>query len=155
MNIRLANHDDICAVGSLFSEFFAYNAAQQPENYISADENGNYPKAVIDGGMGDIIIAETEGAIVGLLHVEEASTPPYPSVRPHKFACIVDFIVSQPHRNKGVGKLLLEECKSWAQARNLAYLELMVLENNDIGRSFYEKEQFAAVSRTMRLDIQE
>ncbi len=49
--------------------------------------------------------------------------------------------------------MLLDEAKSWAQSRNLEYLELMVLENNDNGRCFYEKERFVTVSRIMRLNV--
>lgn len=136
MNIRLATHAEIVSLSKLFSEFFEHNSTQQPRYYAAVEENGKYPSAVIDSDSGDIIVAETDGIIVGFIHVEEDSTPPYHSVRPHKFACIVDFIVSQQCRRKGVGKLLLEECKHWAQTRSLEYLELMVLENNNVGRNF-------------------
>lgn len=153
MNIKLATNDDIQAINTLFTEVFAYNAAQQPEYYIATKENGQYPSAVINSQNGDIIVAEVDQAIVGFVHVEEDTTPPYPSVLPHKFACIVDFIVNQQYRKNGIGHLLLEEVKRWAQSRNLEYIELMVLENNDIGRNFYERENFATVSRTMRLDV--
>lgn len=108
---------------------------------------------MIDSSYGDIIVAELDHTIVGFAHVEEDATPSYPSVLPRKFACIVDFIVEQQHRKKGIGQLLLEEVKRWAQMRNLNYIELMVLENNDIGKSFYERENFTTVSRTMRLGV--
>lgn len=47
----------------------------------------------------------------------------------------------------------MEGAKHWAKSRSLDYLELMVLENNDIGKSFYERENFMTVSRTMRFSI--
>ena len=90
---------------------------------------------------------------VGFVHVEEDATPPYPSVLSHRFACIVDFIVHKQYRKNGIGQLLLEEVKRWTQSRNLEYIELMVLENNVIGKSFYEREHFVTVSRSMRLDV--
>lgn len=154
MNIRLATHNDVQAISTLLTDFFAYNAEQQPHYYVVANESGKYPSMVIDSDNGDVIVAEADqGVIIGLLHIEEDSTPPYSSVRLHRFACIVDFIVSQQYRKNGIGHLLLEEAKRWAQSRNLEYLELMVLENNYIGRDFYEEEMFTTVSRTMRLDI--
>lgn len=153
MNIRLATHDDLRAISNLLSEFFAYNAEQQPENYVAVKESGQYPGSVIDSDTGDFIVAEINNIIVGVVHVEEDTTPPYPSVKPYKFACIVDFIVGKEYRKKNIGHLLLEEVKGWAQSRNLNYIELMVLENNEIGRNFYKREKFVAVSRTMRLCI--
>lgn len=91
--------------------------------------------------------------IDGFVHVEEDATPPYPTVLPHKFACIVDFFVKPQYRQNGIGHLLLEEVKHWAKLRKLEYLELMVLENNEIGKCFYEGEHFATSSRTMRLGV--
>ncbi len=153
MNIRPATHSDIPALCALYTEFFAYNAAQQPWQYVAAQETGEYPLSVINSKSGEILVAEENGAVIGFVHLEEDTTPPYPSVSPHNFACIVDLIVSERHRRKGTGQLLLEECKRWARARGLEYIELMVLENNSAGISFYEHERFVTASRTMRLAL--
>ncbi len=153
MNIRLAIHDDVEAISDLYTQFFTYNAEQQPKYYVAARESGAYPMSVIDSNKGDIIVAEIDNAIVGFVHVEEDATPPYPSILSHKFVCIVDFIVNKQYRKNGIGQLLLEKVKDWAKARKLEYIELMVLENNDIGKAFYDREHFATVARTMRLDV--
>ena len=153
MNIRLAAKDDIESINKLFTEFYAYNAAQQPEYYVSAKEIGEYPATVIDSENGDIIVAVVDDGIVGFVHIEADQTPRYPSVTLHRFACIVDFFVAKQHRKIGIGRLLLEEAKLWARSRQLEYLELMVLENNGVGQNFYERENFSIVSRTMRLGI--
>lgn len=153
MNIRLATLDDIEPVSGLLTEFFEYNAILQPVNYNLVKESGEYPWTVISSKAGDFIVAEMNNQIIGLVHVEEDSTPSYPSVKHHKYACIVDLVVKEEHRGKGIGHLLLEKVKDWAQDRNLEYLELMVLENNHIGQHFYEQEQFTVVSKTMRLPL--
>lgn len=153
MNIRLATLDDLQMISNLLTEFFAYNADQQPANYVAATESGQYPSAVINSTTGDFILAEINNEIVGLVHVEEDTTPPYPSIKYHKYACIVDFIVKEQFRKRKIGHSLLDETKRWAQFRNLEYIELMVLENNQTGRNFYEREQFTTISRTMRLPI--
>lgn len=100
MNIRLATLVDLQMISKLLTEFFAYNANQQPENYVATTESGQYPSAVINSNTGDFIIAEMSNEIVGLVHVEEDSTPPYPSVKYHKYACIVDFIVKEQFRKR-------------------------------------------------------
>ena len=153
MNVRIAIKDDVKAISNLFTEFYAYNAAQQPKYYVAANENGKYPTAVIDSQNGDIIVVVCDGVIVGFIHIEEDKTPPYSSVVSHRFACIVDFIVTEQYRKIGIGHLLLDGAKQWARSRQLEYLELMVLENNDGGRHFYERENFSPVSQTMRLEI--
>lgn len=153
MNIRLAAPDDVQTISDLFTEFFAYNAEQQPEYYVAISEKGKYPGTVINSDNGDIIVAEIGDVIVGFIHIEEDATLPYPSILPRKFACIVDFIVTHQYRGTSIGHLLLEEAKHWAKSRDLEFLELMVLENNAAGIGFYEREQFVTVSRTMRLDI--
>ena len=79
--------------------------------------------------------------------------PPYPTVAPHKFACLMDLFVAPSARRCALGRRLLDEAKHWAYARSLEYLELMVLENNADGRSFYERERFKTASQTMSLEL--
>lgn len=82
MKIRLATLTDLPEVSNLLTMFFAYNAAQQSTNYISVTESGDYPRLVINSNKGDFIVAEINDEIVGLVHVEENTTPPmkYPKV---------------------------------------------------------------------------
>ena len=153
MKIRLANPGDIDALCLLYQQFYDYNAEQQPAYYCSIGESGRYPENVIAKSDGDIFVAEAEDAIIGFLHVEEETTPPFPPVVPHTFACIVDLYVEPEHRKKGAGKALLEHAKTWAKDRGLEYLELFVLEENTIGRNFYEREHFMPASRTLRCSL--
>ncbi len=39
MIVRLATYDDVPAISTLFTEFFAYSATQQPENYVASKED--------------------------------------------------------------------------------------------------------------------
>ena len=150
MNVRLANSGDIRAISLLYQKFYDYNAKQQPEYYQAVEESGKYPESVITGNNGDIFVAETSDEIIGFIHVEEDKTAPFSPVAPHKFACIVDLYIEHEYRKLGIGKALLEHAKTWAKDRNLEYLELFVLEENQIGRSFYEREDFKTASRTLR-----
>lgn len=150
MNVRLANSGDISAISSLYQKFYDYNAKQQPEYYRAVGENGKYPESVISGNSGDIYVAETSDGIMGFIHVEEEKTAPFPPVVSHKFACVVDLYVEPEHRKIGIGKALLESAKVWAKDRGMEYLELFVLEENQIGQNFYEREDFKPASRTLR-----
>jgi len=153
MNIRLATQNDVQTICALLNEFFEYNARQQPQYYAAHIESGGYPSAVIDSADGDIIVAEIDDTVIGFMHIKEDATSPYPSVHARKFANVVALFVTDKYRKKGIGHLILDKAKGWAKSRNLEYLELMVLENNDIGKSFYKRENFVAVSQTMHLEI--
>ena len=150
MNIRLATLNDIDAICTLYQQFYETNSKQQPKYYCNVEENGSYPKSVINGTSGDIFIAETQYKIIGFIHVEAEKTAPFPSVAPHNYACIVDFYVIPNYRRNGTGKALLESAKNWAKSKDLEYLELFVLEENQVGQNFYKRENFRIASRTLR-----
>ena len=153
MEVRVATLEDIEQICCLYVEFFSYNAALQPEYCAVAQESGEYPKSVISSENADIIVAMENGATVGFVHIREAQTFRYPSIVPHKFAEIIDFIVTASYREKGVGSKLMDAAKQWGRERNLDYIELFVLSNAKEAYCFYEKRDFATVSHTMRCPL--
>lgn len=150
MNIRIAKTRDIVSISRLYDEFYKCNYSQQPYYCAEAKESGQYPQSVIDGTNGDIFVAEIDNMIIGFIHVEEDKTPPFPSVVQHGFACIADFYVMPEYRKHGIGKSLLEKTKEWSIQRGLEYIELFVLEENEVGKNFYKRENFMTASCTMR-----
>ena len=153
MEIRLATLNDIEPICRLYNEFFAYNAQLQPKYCNAGKEYGEYPASVIENSDSDIFLAVNAGSIVGLIHVREAKTPPFDSIVQHKYAEIIDLIVTASFREKGVGSLLLDTAKKWSKARNLDYIELIVLSNAKAAIHFYDREGFDIVSHTMRSEI--
>lgn len=153
MKIRLAEKDDIESICRLYNEFFNFNARQQPQSYKKAVETGAYPQSVMDSKTEDIFVAVDGREIVGILHVSEEKTPPFSCFVPHKFANIVDVFLKEKFRKKGIGALLLESAGDWAKSRNLDYIELNVLAENENGIRFYEHEKFKTVSQIMRYTL--
>ena len=159
MEIRLAVPADADALCALYEIFFDQNAAEQPEYYrpvqypTSASDYGAYPKSVIASESADFLVAVQDSEVIGFIHVSEDKTSPYASIVPHRFAHVVDFVVRPDRRNCGVGALLLEHAKQWAQARNLDYLELFVLKQNENAHRFYRAHEFGDVSTTMRCPL--
>ena len=153
METRLATLNDIEPLCRLCSEFFAYNAGLQPEYCRAAKEDGRYPESVITSTGADILLAEQGGVIVGFIHIKEAATPTFESVVPHRYAEIVGFMVASAHRNKGIGKELLEAAKGWSKARSLDYLELMVLSNAQDAIRFYRQGGFDVAAHIMRCPL--
>lgn len=142
MEIRLATLNDIEALCPLLTEFYAYNAALQPIYCSEDDENGEYPRAVIESGNADFLIAIQNDAILGFIHIEQKKPLPYGSIVPHDYAEIIAFMVTTPHRKQGVGSMLIEAAKQWSNARNLDYIELFSLTNADEANLFYDNKDF-------------
>ena len=153
MEIRLAAISDIQPICELLNEFFQYNANLQPEYCRAGKELGSYPESIIKGEDADIFIAVDAGSPVGMIHVREAQTPPYDSVVPHRYAEVIDFIVTATHRRRGIGALLMAAAKEWGKARNLDYIELFVLSNAKGEQLFYDSEGFKTVSHNMRCKL--
>ena len=153
MEIKLATLNDIQSICELLNEFWFYNANLQPEYYKAGKELGNYPEGVIKSETADIFIAVDNGKSVAMVIVREAQTPPYAPIVQHKYAEIVDFIVTSSHRQKGIGSLLMNAVKEWGKARGLDYIELFVLSNANEGKLFYENEGFETVSHNMRCKL--
>ena len=153
MEIKLVTLNDIEPIRQLNHEFWIYNAKLQPEYYKEATENGEYPKSVIAGEDSDIFLAVENDRVMGLIHVREAQTPPYPPIVQHKYVEIVDLIVSALYRRKGIGSKLLDTAKEWGWRRNLDYIELLVLSDAKGEFSFYKQYGFDTVSHTMRYTL--
>lgn len=150
--IRKADKTDIPVLCTLYHKFYQYNASLQPNYCLPAFETGNYPESVVARNTGEIFLAECNGIVAGFIHLESNSTPPYPSVSPHRFCMVVDLYVLEKYQHKGIGKELMDAAKQWKDENNLEYLELMVLSNNPKAIDFYKKEGLVVSSLTMRLE---
>jgi len=150
MEIRLADLNDINPIRELYNEFYAYNANLQPQYYNAATENGVYPQSTIESESVDIFVAVENYVIVGFIHVREAQTLPYPPIVQHRYAEVVDLIVTESQRRHGIGSALMEAVKNWSKTRDLDYIELFVLAEASGEIQFYERENFKTVSHTMR-----
>ena len=150
MDVRVATLDDVDQLCSLFTEFFAYNALLQPEYCNACIERGEYPTTVINEDNADILVAVDDGVIIGYVHIRESKTLPYEPIVQHKFAEIIDFMVTDSRRQKGVGIKLMDAAKEWGINRNLDYIELFALSNAKEANAFYHKYGFEVTSSTMR-----
>ena len=153
MNIRLAALDDVEIISVMYQDFYAFHADLQPAYYKETEKSSNYPEYIIESANDDILIAEIDGNVVGFVHILEDKTPPYDCIVQHKFAVCVDLFVCSSYRQKGIGAALTNAAKDWAKKRNLDYVELKVLAENENAARLYTQEGFQIVSHTMRCPL--
>jgi ribosomal protein S18 acetylase RimI-like enzyme len=69
-----------------------------------------------------------------------------PTFLPKTWASVDDVFVEPAHRNRGVGRALLQSVQSWAQERGADGISLQVAAANARGRKFYEDLGFREIS---------
>jgi ribosomal protein S18 acetylase RimI-like enzyme len=63
-------------------------------------------------------------------------------------AQLISMWTAPTHRQRGVGRLLVNEVLAWARRRNVRTLQLMVTSNNETAIRFYERLGFTRTGRT-------
>lgn len=153
MNIRKGKLNDLEEICRLYEVLFT-NMANLQSDYIKVvPQDENFIKQVINDDIYNIFVAEENNKLLGFIIVQEMKTREYKCIVPHKYSYIVDIVVDTNSRSKGIGKLLLEEVKTWSKNKNLDYVELSVLSNNYKAIKLYENFGFKEYQRNMKLHL--
>src|SRR5699024_10551205 len=90
----------------------------QPEFFCAAPREEEPILQFIQASDADFLLAEQEGAVVGLALVVYAGwTPAFSCVLPHRYASLHDLVVLREYRCQGIGSSLLGASKRWARDR--------------------------------------
>lgn len=149
MKIRKANIDDIPQISNLYCELIKTMSKLQPYFFKENSQDEKFIKTMIENENSEIFISCENDKIIGFSVVQEQKTDPYNMIEYHKFGYIFDIIVSSNYKSKGIGKELINECKSWCKERNLEYIQLSVLNGNESAIKFYESQNFEKQMITM------
>lgn len=139
MNIRTATATDIPQIKALFWELDTDGILYQPEHFQRSERSENELLDIINSPTATFLLAVLGHEVVGfsLLYEKEVKGPSL-LIR-CKYAYLQDFVVTEKHRNRGIGSQLLEASKQWAKDRNLEYLRLSVFPANESGIRFYKR----------------
>ena len=154
LQVDRASFEHLDDIIRLYRVLFAEMAALQPDYYQPVDEqNRAFLQEIIAGERSDILIALVDGQLTGLALVKEMRTLPYASLRPHRYAFLMDLVVDPARRDGGLGTALLQAAEQWANARQLDYLELCVLPENRRAIALYDRRGYQTVTLTMRCPL--
>lgn len=154
MRIRTAAEGDIPQIEALYQQLFCDMARLQPQYLRPANQSRGFLERIIESSGSDILLAEEGTEAVGFLLLQAQETPPYACFLPHQYAYVMDLVVKEEYRGQGIGTALLDYAEYWARNRNLDYLELNVLSQNDGAARLYEQKGYRECLRTMRRNIQ-
>lgn len=142
MEIRAAVYEDIPALLKLYRDLFEEAAQLQPYNFQAAEPAQDSLKKMIDAPDSTILVAVQDASPVGFAVLAEQKTPALDCLTPHRYAYLMDLVVSPELREIGIGSGLLDAAKDWARARGLDHIELNVLPENKGAVRLYERNGF-------------
>ena len=118
LSIRLATAGDQSAALDLIEELFEPPGIK-PGDYSRERAQVGFQRYVEDKS-GDVLLAEADGALVGLASVYVD----IPSIRFGTRCWLEDLVVTSAERSTGVGRRLLAAATDWARERGCTHLEL-------------------------------
>ncbi len=147
--MRKAAICDIPAIAELYREQFKEMAKLMPDFIKEGDQSEEFIKNTIADENSDILVCEENGEIVGFILIQVKNRPNFSFVVEGKYCYIMDVIVTENSRGRGIGTELINSAKEWAKERDCLFVNLDVLEKNTRAIELYEKLGFMSKSREM------
>ena len=146
MNIRKATSADLPQIKALYSLLFEQLANYEPDYLQPALQDETFMRKVV----------AAEDNLVAFIYVIDGQeeSPPYHCFIPLTCMYLMDIVVYDSSRGKGIGKALIERVKQWSKEQGADYLELSVLEKNTLAEALYLREGFETFTKSMRMKIE-
>lgn len=155
--IREAVSEDIISVCGLWTMLVDEHQAMEARFVIAEDARerwlNDYPHWIEDE-LHCILVAESEGEIVGFIHAQCWEEPPIYATVPEVF--IIEIYIEKSSRCKGIGAALVEELKQWSKGHLAERFRFGVLAVNAQGIAFWEAlgAKSISIAYTIDLDIE-
>jgi GNAT superfamily N-acetyltransferase len=145
--IRLGRTEDAAAAARLWMRSAEEHTAHDRVYETSPDAEKTMRRFLADvanSSYSFLFVAVTDDRTVGFISGELRQGSP--AFLPKTWASVDDVFVEPEHRNRGMGRALLQSVRAWAQERNADGISLQVAAANARGRRFYEELGFREVS---------
>lgn len=151
--IRLAVKADAEQILRLLKQIASYHSKLYPE-MLRAD-GSKYTieqiEEIIEADSTEVFVLEENGKVLAEAICIKRNVFSTPLSYGAKILYIDDFCVDESRRKEGLGISLMEWIKNYAREQEYDQIQLSCWENNEIAHSFYEKEGFSDLKRTMFL----
>ncbi len=151
-SIRQATQADYSSLCKLFAEADAYHSQAVPHVFRPANGPARTPEYIADilgNETSRLFVAEHEGQVMGLVHVDIREAPDHPIMTPRRYAKVDDLVVGKDFRRFGIGQSLMNTVHQWARERGVHEIELNVWEFNQGAIALYEKLGYKTAARRM------
>ena len=153
--IRFAEEKDLERINELRRQVNDMHVKGRPDIFKPGfgREMQDLAREILEGEEGNIIVAEQDGSICGMVCVSYITKPESPYNLGRKIYHVEEIAVDEGVRRQGVGTELLEFMKRDAKERWFDRIELDVWEFNKSAIGFYEKNGFVMFRRFMECRV--
>lgn len=154
--VRFAEEKDLNIINELRKQVNDIHVEGRPDVFKAGfgTEIRDFAKVIMNGENSDIIVAERNGVICGMVCVDYVNKPETPYSKARSFYHVQEIAVDVNYRRQGVAKELLEFMIADAKKRKLGKIELDVWEFNDSAIEFYQAVGFRQTRRWMEYEVE-
>ena len=129
LQIKIAQPDDFEKIGEVFN---LYRQFYEKESNIEACKNYIHERLI--NNEAQIFYIENEKECMGITQLYTT----FDSLELSKKIILYDLYVRSEYRNKGIGRMLMNAAKSFAEKKGVTSIELSTSINNKNAQSLYE-----------------
>ena len=151
LKIRFAKKPDLEEVNALRRQVHMVHAKGRPDIFRRkfGRKLAEHIYDFFGGKTSKVVVARSEGVIVGLAVMETVERPKSPYSKARRYLRVTEFGVDKAHRRQGIGKRLFDFIKQYAAGNGFDTIELDVWEFNQGALQFYESQGFTTYRRYM------
>ncbi|GAC1372926.1 MAG: hypothetical protein NVSMB39_7160 [Candidatus Saccharimonadales bacterium] len=142
-SIRPIKASDVATVRTLL---YSHLSPESKAEYLKINPTAaTRTENILAGSDGVCLVADNAGELIAYLI---GSTEAYP-LSSIKYASLENIYVSPKFRRQGIGSVLFEQFKLWAESTGTTRLKVDVSPKNTAAIKFYEHQSFAPSTLTM------
>lgn len=154
--IRLATDEDRDGVIALIHALNLHEAALSADrrtDEAAAQECHASITARIARDGGALLVADDDAKILGVLALTFATDEPFVVSEFRRYGLVTDLVVAEPHRGRGIGRMLLLEAEARTRTAGLKRLQIGALAANEAALNAYDASGFVPHMVTMAKDL--
>lgn len=153
--VRFAEEKDLDEINELRKQVNDIHVEGRPDMFKAGfgTEIRDFVKIIMNGENSDVIVAERNGIICGMVCVDYVNKPESPYSKARSFYHVQEIAVDAKYRRQGVAKELLEFMIEDAKKKKLGKIELDVWEFNNSAIEFYQAVGFRPTRRWMEYEV--
>ena len=143
IEIREAREEELLKISALWGDFMAYNAAFNDSFKVKKKARAIFSKEMNEHGDNPdcrLAVAVDNGGLIGFCYSYISSKPRY--FKLEKFGFIGDLYVQDDYRERGIGRLLVDDALDFFKKRKISQIELLVAQKNVNTVKFWESIGF-------------
>ena len=149
MRIRQATVGDSGVIAQLMAQLIEASGYEGWQ--VSPEQIEESLRKMADGDAYQVLLAEDEGQVVGLLGLSFRHTLFHPAPS----ALIDELVVEGGHRGRGVGQQLMAEAMKRCRAAGCCEIEVSTERSNEVAQEFYGRHGFSHEAVLFELEFGE